>query len=275
MMPVEGDSSAATQATSGSSARAALAPIGSRSVTPFLAAVSLMAASLGSWLSAGRHQQLAAARVRHAVLGAEGVEQLLAAHAQRRPQAAGRIVDAGVDHLAVARARLRADQLVLLQHHRLMAGQGERARHRQPDDAGPDDNGLHVRRHAPLPCRGAFYTRDAPSRKTRQRLSVNPRSLTFRCMEHTKNIMCTNVPEPTWIIESDFAGAAPAAFRGGPFAWDLFPAAEPPGVQSPCARRRRALPAGATSPSRTASSRRSPSASRPRSASSTPRCSAA
>ena len=52
MMPVEGDSRAATQATSGSSARAALAPSGSRSVTPFFSAVSLMAASLGSWLSA-------------------------------------------------------------------------------------------------------------------------------------------------------------------------------------------------------------------------------
>ncbi len=51
MMPVEGESRAATHATSGSSARAALEPSGSRSVTPFLAAVSLMAASLGSWLS--------------------------------------------------------------------------------------------------------------------------------------------------------------------------------------------------------------------------------
>ena len=91
-----------------------------------------------------RHQQLAAARVRHVVLGAEGVEQLLAAHAQRGAQAARRIVDAGVDHLAVARARLRADQGVLLQHHRLVAGQGQRARHGQPDGAGPDDNGLHV-----------------------------------------------------------------------------------------------------------------------------------
>ena len=52
MMPVEGESSAPTQANSGSSAWAALAPSGSRSVTPFLAAVSLMAASFGSWLAA-------------------------------------------------------------------------------------------------------------------------------------------------------------------------------------------------------------------------------
>ena len=50
-IPVDGEISAATQASSGSSARAALAPIGSRSPTPFLSAVSLMAASLGSWLS--------------------------------------------------------------------------------------------------------------------------------------------------------------------------------------------------------------------------------
>ena len=51
MMPVDGETSAATQASSGSSARAALDPSGSRSVTPFFSAVSLMAASLGSWLS--------------------------------------------------------------------------------------------------------------------------------------------------------------------------------------------------------------------------------
>ena len=51
MMPVEGESSAATQASSGSSACAALPPMGSRSVTPFLAAVSWMAASLANWLS--------------------------------------------------------------------------------------------------------------------------------------------------------------------------------------------------------------------------------
>jgi hypothetical protein len=35
MTPVEGESSAPTQASSGSSALAALPPIGSRSVTPF------------------------------------------------------------------------------------------------------------------------------------------------------------------------------------------------------------------------------------------------
>ena len=50
-MPVEGDRSAATQSSSGSSARAALAPSGSRSVTPLRSAVALMAPSLASWLS--------------------------------------------------------------------------------------------------------------------------------------------------------------------------------------------------------------------------------
>ena len=175
MMPVDGDSSAPTQATSGSSARAALAPSGSRSVTPFLAAVSWMAASFGSWLSLRRHQQLAAARVRHVVLGAEGVEQLLAAHAQRGPQAARRIVDAGVDHLAVARARLRADQLVLLQHHRLVAGHGQRARDGQPDGTGAR------RQWSPRPptCihrshpQGRLLHAGPPSRKSRQTVGRN------------------------------------------------------------------------------------------------------
>ena len=51
MMPVEGEIIAATHDTSGSSSLAALPPMGSRSVTPFLMAVSRIAASLGSWLS--------------------------------------------------------------------------------------------------------------------------------------------------------------------------------------------------------------------------------
>jgi len=97
-------------------------------------------------------EQLAAAGVRHLVLGAEGIEQLLAAHAQGRAQAARRIVDAGVDHLAVAGAGLRADQLVLLQHHHLMAGDRQRPGDGQAHRAGADDDGFDVRGHGLLPC---------------------------------------------------------------------------------------------------------------------------
>ena len=92
--------------------------------------------------------ELAAARMAHVVLGAEAVEQLLAAHAQPRPQAARRIVDAGVDHLAVARGGFRADQLVLLQNHQLVGGRGQRAGNSQSHHAGAHHDGFNVWRHA-------------------------------------------------------------------------------------------------------------------------------
>ena len=41
--------------------------------------------------------------------------------------------------------RLRADQLVLLQHHHLVAGHGQRPRHGQADGAGADDDGFDIR----------------------------------------------------------------------------------------------------------------------------------
>ncbi len=94
MMPVEGETSAATQASSGSSARAALAPIGSRSPDAVPLRRGLDGGELGELALVRGDQQLAAARVPHVVLRAEAVEQLLAAHAQGGPQAARRIVDA-------------------------------------------------------------------------------------------------------------------------------------------------------------------------------------
>ena len=161
MMPVEGEINAATQASSGSSARAALPPMGSRSVTPFLAAVSLMAASLGSWLSCVATSSLPQRACDTLFSAQKAIEQLLAAHAQRRAQAAGRIVDAGVDHLAVAGGSLRADQLVLLQHHHLVAGHGQRPGDGQPDRAGADDDGFDVGGHGVLPCACAARRRSA------------------------------------------------------------------------------------------------------------------
>ena len=75
-------------------------------------------------------EQLAATGVRDAVLGAEPIEQLLAGDAQLGAQGAWRIVEPGVDHLGVARARLRADAVVALQHQHLLALECQRARDR-------------------------------------------------------------------------------------------------------------------------------------------------
>ena len=47
---------------------------------------------------------------------------------------------------------LRADQLVLLQHHDLVAGIGQRPRDGQAHDAGADDDGFDICGHGLLPC---------------------------------------------------------------------------------------------------------------------------
>ena len=105
MMPVTGDSSALVQA---------LDPV-----------------HLGAAIDAGqhcvlfdicRHDKLAAIRVRHALLGAIGVERLATRDAEPRHQAAGRIINAGVDHLAVARGCLGADPFRGIQDDHFAAG---------------------------------------------------------------------------------------------------------------------------------------------------------
>ena len=136
MMPVTGDSSALVQGRFGSSAIASAAVSTRMPSTPFASARRLMPASIASSCGVGRDDQLAAVDVRHALLGAVGVERLAAGDAEPRHEAAGRIVDAGVDHLAVARGGLGADAFGGFQDDHLAPGQRQRARHRQADDAG-------------------------------------------------------------------------------------------------------------------------------------------
>jgi hypothetical protein len=89
-----------------------------------------------------RHDQLAAAPVRHAALGAVGVQALAPRDAGARLERARRIVDAGVDHLGVARAGVRADGVLGLEDHHLAAGERQRARHREAHHPGADDCGV-------------------------------------------------------------------------------------------------------------------------------------
>ena len=67
-----------------------------------------------------------------------------------RAQRAGRIVHAGVDHLAVARGNAAADAGGLLGGDDIMAGERGRARDREPDDTGSDDQDLHGLRSRPV-----------------------------------------------------------------------------------------------------------------------------
>ncbi len=71
---------------------------------------------LFGFLRRGRDDQLAGIPMRDAVIPAVFIERALAADAHPRHQASGGIVDAGVDHLAVARRRDRADAFRRLQN---------------------------------------------------------------------------------------------------------------------------------------------------------------
>ena len=57
------------------------------------------------------HNELAAAGVGHVVLRAKGIEPLRALDGQPRFQRSGRVVDAGMDHFAIARTGAGADGL--------------------------------------------------------------------------------------------------------------------------------------------------------------------
>ena len=91
-------------------------------------------------LLVGRDEQLAAALVGDRALVAIAVERVLARHAEPGLQRAGRIVDAGMDDLGVARAGLGADRVRGFQHHHLAAGERERAGYRESHHAGADDD---------------------------------------------------------------------------------------------------------------------------------------
>ena len=101
---------------------------------------------------------LAEAAVRHAAARAIVVERVAAGDAEPRLEAAGRVVDAGVDHLAVARARFRADGFGGLDNHHLAAGAGQSPRHGEADDTGADhhriDRFAHARRLPRIVRRG-------------------------------------------------------------------------------------------------------------------------
>ena len=90
------------------------------------------------------HDQLAAVLVGNAVLAAVMVQGLFAADAHPRHQASGGIVDAGVDHLAVARRGDGADALSRFQHDHLAAGLGQPARDRKADDASTNNDALNL-----------------------------------------------------------------------------------------------------------------------------------
>ena len=72
------------------------------------------------------------------------VEGAFAVDAHPRHQAAGLVIDAGVDHLAVARGGDGADALGRFEHDHLATGLREPPRDRKADHAGPDDDAVDL-----------------------------------------------------------------------------------------------------------------------------------
>src|SRR5690349_25071551 len=95
---------------------------------------------LFSFARSRRHDELAAMAMRNAVVAAILVERALAAYAHLRHQAAGAVIDAGMDHLAVARGGDGADAFSSLEHDDFAARLGQPPGNRKPDDPRSDDD---------------------------------------------------------------------------------------------------------------------------------------
>ena len=97
-----------------------------------------------------RHDELARATVRDVVLLAARVETLSAFHAAACLERVGRIVEPGVDDLAVSGGRLLAGQGVALEQNDSMSFARERGAACHSDHAGADDSDLWVLVHDPV-----------------------------------------------------------------------------------------------------------------------------
>src|SRR3990172_5732092 len=101
--------------------------------------------------------------MRNAVAPAALVEHPVSLHAQSRLPGALRVVDPGVDDLAVAARRPRARPLVALQDQEGRKAGGQARRHREPDHPGADDGERDVGHGGPIlarpPARGVVCKR--------------------------------------------------------------------------------------------------------------------
>ena len=99
-------------------------------------------------LDRGRNDELAAAIMAHTSLPAVRVQLLAPGHAGARLQRTRRVVNAGVNYLAVARTRFGADISVLLNNQHLAAGTRQCTRTGQPCHPGANNEGINRFGHA-------------------------------------------------------------------------------------------------------------------------------
>lgn len=144
-MPVEGESSARFALSAGSSARTCGAEP-EEVVEAVRLRLCLERRKLGDLALVGGDDQLAAAPVLHAVLAAEAAKHHLALDAEPGLGKARRAIDASVDDFAVARAHPGPDGVFRLDDDDLPASPRQRARDRETDHSGADDeafDGVH------------------------------------------------------------------------------------------------------------------------------------
>ena len=98
-----------------------------------------------------RDHQLAEPLVRHAMLGAIGVEQARCAGEEVLLQRAFLVVEAGMDHLAVARGGVLADARLRFEHQHLATCRRQRAPHRKAHHPCADNDAVRcLHRMLPL-----------------------------------------------------------------------------------------------------------------------------
>ena len=142
MMPVEGDNNARSATSAGSSARASSPLSQMRSDDAVGLGLGFKRGELVDLFRVHRHQELAASLVRNAELLAERVEHRLAVDAEPRLVEPCPIIDAGMDHFAVARTNPRANPALAFDDDDFPPRPGERSRDREADDARADDQTL-------------------------------------------------------------------------------------------------------------------------------------
>src|SRR5271170_2211211 len=92
----------------------------------------------------GGDDQLAEPGMRHPALMAIGIEPLAAGDTALRLEAARRVIDPAVDHLAVARRGLEPDREGALDDQHLAAGQRQRPCRGKTDQPGADDDAFDL-----------------------------------------------------------------------------------------------------------------------------------
>ena len=92
----------------------------------------------------GGHEQFAAAAVRNAALGRVRIQKGPAFNAQTRLQGALRVINAGVNNLAVARTRAGANRISRFKHPHLAPLQSQRTGHRQTHHTRTNDHRVYL-----------------------------------------------------------------------------------------------------------------------------------